>query len=86
MKFLSSHSNNGVPRIALANNPPPPIATTDEVISILLQRHMPVAPMAHGASKAPTPPLSEDPDNAPLDFSSASKKRDDNESDAEQDV
>ncbi len=47
-----------------------PAAPTDEVISLLLQRQAPVAPMAHGASAAAQQRAAPDEDEeAPLDFS-----------------
>lgn len=52
------------------------VAPTDQVISMLLQKQSPVAPMAHGASGSAKPSTSSDhEDEAPLDFS---KQQDDN--------
>ncbi len=76
-RTVSTHSSNGIgggltlaQQMAAAGTGVP-LATTDEVISMLLQRQAPVAPMAHGASQRPASAVSDDrqQDEAPLDFS-----------------
>lgn len=52
------------------------LPTTEEVISMLLQRQAPVAPAAHGASALPRRTSTDNGDEAPLDFSSNSKNAD----------
>ena len=58
-------------------NLPPPVASTDEVISLLLNKAAPVAPSAHRASSVASSSRTNEDEEAPLDFSTPSKMEDD---------